>query len=50
MKRELEMAQGQRDEMEREYVKLVGGQKGGSNKESKRWSYVKSTRVGRQTS
>ena len=25
MKRELEMAQGQRDEMERECVKLVGG-------------------------
>jgi len=28
MKRELEMAQGQRDEMERECVKLVGGSKG----------------------
>ena len=50
MKRELVMAQGGRDGMERECMQLVGGYKGGSNEKSKRWSYVNSRRVGKQTS
>ena len=36
MERELMMARGQRYEMRKEWVQLVGGQKGGSNEKSKK--------------
>ena len=47
MEMELVMAQGQRNKMEKECMKLVGGWKDGSNERSRPWGYVNNGRAGR---
>ena len=47
MEMELVMAQGQRNMVEEECKKLVGGWKDGSNERSRKWSYVGNGRVER---